>query len=300
MRNWDDMRVFLAVARTGSLTGAGQRLRLDAATVGRRIARLEDVTGASLFVKSPQGYALTERGQALLGPAEAAEAAMDEANVRLTGGQGLTGTIRIGAPDGCANYLLPQVCAAIVDENPGLEVQILALPRVADLARREADIAITVSPPKSERLVAEALTQYRLSLVASEAWVTAHGVPSDVSALRDAKMVGYIPEILFDPELDYLATLGLPRVALASNSVSVQLNWVRTGAGLAVVHDFALPTAPELGRVLRHKIALTRKYWMLRPAGAEKDARLQRFADMLRAGIRSELSHLETKIRDFG
>lgn len=300
MRNWDDMRVFLAVARVGSLTAAGQRLRMDAATVGRRITRLELETGTVLFVRSPQGFTLTEAGQALTGPAEAAEAAMVQANSRVTGSAGLTGTIRVGAPDGCANFLLPQVCARIGAANPGLDVQILALPRVADLARREADIAITVSRPQTGRLLAEELTQYRLSLAASEDWVAANGLPGSLAELRGARMIGYIPEILFDAELDYLSGLGLTGVPLASNSVSVQLNWVRAGAGVAVVHDFALPMAPELGRLLSHEVALTRTYWMLRPWGAAKDARLERFARQLRDGVRAELNHLEGRIRDFG
>lgn len=299
MRNWDDMRVFLAVARTGSLTGAGARLRMDPATVGRRVARLEHASGAALFVKSPQGYALTETGQALTGPAEAAEAAMREASTRMTGRQGLTGAIRLGAPDGCANYLLPRVCAAIADENPGLEVQIVALPRVADIARREADIAIAVSRPKTGRLLAEELATYRLSLAVSDSWVAANGLPDSREALKKARMIGYIPELLFDAELDYLAELGLTGVALASNSVSVQLNWARAGAGVAVVHDFALPTAPELGRILSRDVALHRTYWMLRPDGAARDARLERFATLLRAGVQAELHRLETKIRDF-
>ena len=300
MRNWDDMRVFLAVSRTGSLTGAGKRLRMDAATVGRRIARLEERSGAALFVKSPQGYTLTETGQALVADAEAAEAAMDQAQNRLTGREGLSGIFRIGAPDGCANYLLPQVCADIAAENPGLEVQIVALPRVVDLSRREADLAITVSQPKSGRLQAEKLTDYHLSLAASDAWVAAHGLPGTLADLRDSRMIGYIPDMIFDAELDYLNELGLGPVALASNSVSVQLNWVRTGAGLAVVHDFALPAAPELGRILTDTVSLQRTFWLLRPPGSEKDARLGRFATRLSHGVRTELSCLESKARDFG
>ena len=293
------MRVFLAVAREGSLTAAGQRLRLDAATVGRRISRLEYEMGTTLFVKSPQGYTPTEAGQALTGPAEAAEAAMTAANSSVTGAHELSGTIRIGAPDGCANFLLPQVCARMVEANPGLEVQIMALPRVADLARREADIAIAVSPPKTGRVQVDKLADYRLSLAASEAWVAAHGLPADLAALQSARMIGYIPEILFDSELDYLTGLGLSRVALASNSVAVQFNWVRSGAGIAVVHEFALPTAPELGRILKDQLSLTRTYWMLRPADTTKDARLSRFAALLAVETQAELGRLQTKIRDF-
>jgi DNA-binding transcriptional LysR family regulator len=107
---WDDLRIFLAVARHDSLSGAGRALRLDPATVGRRMQRLEEAVGAALFAKSPQGYGLTVDGQRLLAHAEQAESAVTGAAEALRGEAGrLTGQIRIGAPDGCANYLLPQV-----------------------------------------------------------------------------------------------------------------------------------------------------------------------------------------------
>ena len=134
--DWDDLRIFLAVARTESLSAAGKRLKVDPATVGRRIARLEDSVQARLFTKSPQGYALTEAGARLIPHAETAERATLAAGESLTGPGGLTGLIRLGAPDGCANYLLPQVLARICDANPGLEVQIVALPRVFNLSKR--------------------------------------------------------------------------------------------------------------------------------------------------------------------
>src|SRR5690606_19258225 len=112
--SWDDIRLFLAVARAESLSAAGRLVRLDPATLGRRIARLEEVLAAKLFAKSPQGYALTDAGQRLLAHAERAEQAMAGAAEEIAGQSGrLTGQIRIGAPDGCANYLLPQVCAQI-------------------------------------------------------------------------------------------------------------------------------------------------------------------------------------------
>ncbi len=98
--------------------------------------------------------------------AERAEAALDSAHEALSGPEGLSGQIRIGAPDGCANYLLPQVLAAICDANPGLEVQIVALPRVFNLSKREADMAIAVSRPTAGRLTVQKLTDYHLHLAA--------------------------------------------------------------------------------------------------------------------------------------
>jgi DNA-binding transcriptional LysR family regulator len=293
--DWDDLRVFLAVARAESLSAAGKGLKIDPATVGRRIARLEEVTGARLFAKSPQGYALTEAGTRLLPHAEAAERASLAAAESLSGPGGLTGQIRLGAPDGCANYLLPQVLARICDANPGLEVQIVALPRVFNLSKREADMAIAVSRPEAGRLTVQKLTDYHLHLAASRSYLAAHPVTSPQD-LRDHRFVGYIPDMIFDKELDYLAEIGAGPAVLTSNSVSVQLNWLRHGAGVGVVHDFALPAAPELTRVLSDRISLTRAFWLIRHEGDGRLDRLNRFADQLTREVRTEMVRLEALV----
>jgi DNA-binding transcriptional LysR family regulator len=292
--DWDDLRIFLAVARGESLSSAGRQLKIDPATVGRRIARLEQATKARLFTKGAQGYALTEDGTRLLTHAERAEAAMEGAADALTGAGGLTGQIRIGAPDGCANYLLPQVLAAICDSNPGLEVQIVALPRVFNLSKREADLAIAVSRPEAGRLTVQKLTDYHLHLAASREYLARHKAPATREDLTRHRMIGYIPDMIFDRELDYQAGIGAPPAALTSNSVSVQLNWLRTGAGIGVVHDFALPSAPELVKLLPDQISLTRAFWLIRHEGDGRVERLNRFSLALADGLRKEVVRLES------
>jgi len=291
--DWDDLRIFLAVARSESLSAAGRVLKIDPATVGRRIARLEEAVGARLFDKGPQGYALSEAGQRLQDHAQRVETAVEGAAEALTGPDGLTGQIRIGAPDGCANYLLPQVLARICDANPGLEVQIVALPRVFNLSKREADIAIAVSRPEAGRLTVQKLTDYRLHLAASQAYLAAHPPILGPGDLHQHRFVGYIPDMIFDKELDYLTAIGVAAVPLASNSVSVQLNWLRHGAGLGVVHDFALPAAPELVRVIPDQISLQRAFWLIRHADDGRVQRLNRFAALLTGEIRVEMARLE-------
>lgn len=291
--DWDDLRIFLAVARSESLSAAGKRLKVDPATVGRRIGRLEEAMDARLFAKSPQGYALTEEGTRLLSHAERAETAMDGAREALSGPEGLTGQIRIGAPDGCANYLLPQVLAAICDANPGLEVQIVALPRVINLSKREADMAIAVSRPTAGRLTVQKLTDYHLHLAAHPDYLARHAPITRREDLGAHRMVGYIPDMIFDKELDYLSEIGATRVPLASNSVSVQLNWLRCAAGVGIVHDFALPAAPGLVKIIPDQVSLTRAFWLIRHADDGRVERLNRFADLLVAGIRAEMARLE-------
>lgn len=292
--NWDDLKCFLAVARAESLSGAGQRLKLDPATVGRRIARLEQAMGVPLFSKSPTGYVLTSEGQRLMPHGIRAEQAMEAATGEMAGQGGpLSGQVRLGAPDGSANFLLPQVCSAIADANPELEIQIVALPRVFNLSKREADMAIMVSRPETGRLVVQKLTDYKLHLAASETYLHEHGPIGSLRDLRGHRIVGYIPDMIFDKELDYLHDKAFERVALASNSVSVQINWIRQGGGVGVVHDFALPAVTGVRKVLTDQFSLTRSFYLVRHEDDRRIERLNRFAALLSEGVRREVARLE-------
>ncbi len=298
--NWDDLRIFLAVARQNSLTAAGRDLKLDPATMGRRIARLEKRVKTSLFRKSPQGYALTEAGSELLSKAEMAEDAMRAASASVAtrdkkGSSGLRGQIRLGAPDGAANYLLPQVCSAIVEEHPELDIQIVALPRIFDLTRREADLAIGVSAPDTGRLLVQRITDYKLHFAASQSYLERSAPITSLEDLKAHRLIGYIPDMIFDAELDYLASLGFDRVPLTSNSVAVQARILMHGAGVGVTHDFAIPALPGVRRILTDAFSLTRSFYLVRHAADRNDARLTRFGQQLSEGVRGAVAHLETQ-----
>ncbi|MFY2826434.1 LysR family transcriptional regulator [Ruegeria sp. MALMAid1280] len=292
--NWDDMRVFLAVAREESLSSAGRILKIDPATVGRRIARLEAALDATLFTKSQQGYLLTAAGERLLDHGLQAEEAMRAAAGVVVGStKSLSGQIRIGAPDGSANYLLPQVCAKISDANPDLDIQILALPRIINLSRREADMALTVSAPTAGKLLVKRVSDYKLHLVATHDYLENHDPIRTTADLNGHRLIGYIPDMIFDRELDYLNDIGIDRVALASNSVSVQLRQVTLGTGVCVAHDFTLPFHRNLRKILTDQVSLTRSFYLVRHQGDQRNERLNRFADALSQGIRDEVARLE-------
>jgi DNA-binding transcriptional LysR family regulator len=293
--NWDDLRVFLAVARRETLSAAGRSLKIDPATVGRRIARMEEAVGTPLFAKSPMGYALTEAGTRLIAHAERVEQAIFGLNEDLSGRSGsLSGQIRIGAPDGCANFLLPQVCARISDQNPDLDIQIVALPRVVNLSKREADMAIAVSPPSTGRLSVQKLTDYKLHLAARASYLASHPPIKTLADLAGHRMVGYIADMIFDKELDYFSELGMEHVHLASNSVAVQFNWLRAGAGVGIVHDFALPFGADLMRILPNHFSLKRSFYLVRHADDRRLERMNRFAQSLSSELRKEVEHLES------
>jgi len=292
---WDDLKVFLHVARARSLTAAARVLKMDPATLGRRITRLEEDMKARLFARSPQGYDLTEAGTRLMTHVDEMDAALRHARGEVQdNADQLSGTVRIGAPDGSANYLLPQVCAQICDENPGLEVQIVALSRVLNLSKREADMAIAVSPPNAGRLTVQKISDYRLHLAATREYLATHPPITCTNDLKNHRMIGYISDLIFADELDYLHEVGeMVKPTLASNSFSVQLNLARSGAGVCIVHDFAIPTFPELQRILMDSVSLTRSFYLVRHADDRKVERLNRFADLLIPKIRAEVRALE-------
>ena len=253
--NWDDMRVFLAVARAEGLTAAAPVLKMDPATLGRRVARLEASIGGALFVKSPQGYALTSLGERMRDYAVEAEAALAQAiEIGQAPASGLSGQVRIGA--------------------------------------READMAITVSPPAAGRLTVQRVTDYQLHLATRRDAVPIRSLDD----LRGRPIVGYIPDMIFDKELDYLGNLGADGVQLASNSVAVQMQMVRH-AGVGIVHDFALPAVPELTRVLVDEVNLSRSFYLVRHATDRQSARLTKFAAALVAGLQAEVTRLEEVAR---
>ena len=154
-------------------------------------------------------------------------------------------------------------------------------------------MAIGVSRPNAGRLTVQKLTDYRLHLAASRAYLADHPPIKEPADLHGHRMIGYIPDMIFDKELDYLAEIGAAAPSLASNSVSVQLNFLRYGAGIGVVHDFALPAAPELLRVLPDAISLTRSFWLIRHADDGRVLRLNRFAAQLLAEVRKEMQRLD-------
>jgi DNA-binding transcriptional LysR family regulator len=288
---WDDLRVFLAVARQQRLMAAGRSLGLDPATVGRRVTSLEEALGAKLFDRSPQGYSLTEAGRTLVGHAQAMESQAAAAAEDLGGhSDRLSGTVRIGAPDGVSNYLLVDACDALSIDNPELQVQVVALPRMFSLSKREADLAITVSPPTAGRLTVRKIADYHLGLYARAELVASLGKVGSIDDLAGVRGIGYISDMIFDKELDYYALLGREtEPALTSNSLIMQLRWCLKGAGLCILPDFVARAHGELRMVLPEYVRLTRAFYLVRHQDDARVARKNPKAEVIVDWMRGKL-----------
>lgn len=280
--NWDDIRVFLAVARSGQILAASRRLGLNHATTARRITALEQSLETQLFVRRTNGCGLTGEGEAFLVHAERMEAEMLSAQSNLgRTDSAISGTVRIGAPDGFGvSYLAPRL-GALTARHPDLRLQLVPVPRSFSLPQREADIAITVERPAVGRLVARKLVDYTLSLYASKSYVEAHGIPADSEALRHHRLISYVDDLIFSPSLQFTREILRNWTSQFEISSAIgQTEAVRSGAGIAVLHDYIARQYPELVRVLPEFI-INRAYYMVYHESARDLARVRTVADFI-------------------
>lgn len=281
--DWDDLRFFLAVARAGRLTVAARRLGADHATVSRRITALEQALQATLFERRPQGYVLTPHGDRLMASAEAIESTALAASSEIGGADlALSGSVRIGAPDGFGAYFLAPRLGRLVERYPELEVQLVAMPRLLSLSKREADIAIALGPPKEGRVATRRLTDYRLGLYASSQYLRGAATIETLDDLVRHPLIGYIDDLIYMPELDYLDEVhkGL-RPTLQLSSVGAQLEATAAGAGVCVLPDFMAAGRPGLVPLLRAQVVLTRTYWLIVHSELRDVARVRAAADFV-------------------
>ncbi|WP_375457052.1 LysR family transcriptional regulator [uncultured Methylobacterium sp.] len=262
-RNWDDLRFFLAVARTGTLTAAAARTGTEHTTVARRILALEEGLDSRLFHRSNLGYALTEAGAALLASAEAMESAFVSGAAAGAEGRSLSGTVRIGAPDGFGSVFLAPRMHRLTQAHPGLEVEILATARIFSLSKREADIVVSLSAPQQARVVTRRLTDYRLFVYGARSYLDAAEPIRNVADLGRHPFVSYIEDMLFARELNYLSVIGPDASArLRSTNLLAQVHATLAGAGLCIVPAFIASAHPGLVPVLPDALSLTRAFHM--------------------------------------
>ncbi len=287
--NWDDARIFLAVARAGQILGAARRLELNHATVSRRVAALEAAIGAKLFRRLTTGSELTPAGARFLAVAERMEADMIAARAEISGeAEEVSGTVRIGAPDGFGVAWLAPRLGTLTAMHPALRIQLVPVPRSFSLSRREADIAITTERPAEGRLVAQKLVDYSLGLFASRAYVRKHGLPATAAELSAHRLVGYVPDLVVSPSLAYAGEFSPDwDAAFSISSALGQVEAVRSGAGIGILHSFIARSLPELVPVEAAK-PIRRAYWMVYHESVRPLRRVQAVAGFITAKVEGE------------
>jgi DNA-binding transcriptional LysR family regulator len=202
----------------------------------------------------------------------------------------LSGTVRVGAPVAASAYLISGAAADLIRKHPQLEIEIVAVPRIFNLSVREADFAIAVSRPDRGRVVSRKIADYPLKLYAHQDYLASRPPIETLADLRRTHGIGYISDLIFDKELDYVPAVD-PKLhpRLTSSNLLVQLQCTLAGAGVCILPEFVARHYPCLRPVLESKAVLIRSYWLVIHEDLAKAKRVrlvaERFAEAIETAI---------------
>ncbi len=294
MSNWDDRRFFLAVAREASVRKASNTLGVSRSTVLRRITALESELGVRLFERLPNGYFMTSAGEEMLVSARRIEDEALATDRRLAGrDERLSGTIRITLPGVLATHLLMPEIVAFGKSHPDIKLEVTSTYLAANLAKREADVAIRMSNDPPQDLVGR-----RIAEVAKAAYVSAEFLknsgrdagspkPSWISWSSDPSAQQWIEDSGY-PEVPIGAVIDDPTVALLA---------VKAGLGMAILPCFMADFEDGVDRMPPGRLQLRQDLWILTHQDLRKTARIRKFTNHMADAITRHRDLIEGKCR---
>jgi DNA-binding transcriptional LysR family regulator len=292
--DWDDLKIFLAIARTRSLRGAARLLGLNHATVARRLAALESALAARLFERSPDGLAPTPAGEALVGPAERVEEQLLVAERRIAGRDAaLSGRLRLSLPYALMRGFLAEDLAAFAARFPGIELAVELTDSFSDLARREADVSIRMAHEAAAdgEVVRRRLLRYAKAAYGAPALLESFD-PQAPLATAGACWLGWHPGEGYATWPRDTAFPTLPvRHQLASHALQIEA--AEAGLGLALLPCFLGDRVPGLARVSGDAPVLDRSLWLLLHDDLRHTARVRAFVDFVAPRILARWPLLE-------
>ena len=283
---WDLWRTFDAVMREGSLSSAARALGLTQPTAGRHIAELETALGAgALFTRSARGLQPTETAQALAAHAEAMTAAA-AALVRIASApaDAAAGVVRISASEVVGAEVLPPILADLQAAHPGLAVELLLTNTASDLLRRDADVAIRMTQPRQQALLAKSVGRIRLGLYAHRDYLARSAPVESAADLARHAVIG------FDRDATSLRAINavwpdLPSFALRTDNQLAQVAAVRAGFGIGVMQDPLAHRDPSLVPVLRETYTAYLSVWVVMHEDLRSTRRMRIVFDALVEGL---------------
>lgn len=289
--DWDDLRFFLAVARTGQIASAAGLLEVDATTVSRRLRRLETGLQQRLFEQTREGQVLTEAGERLALRAEEMDRAA--ATIEPSAGVALvSGLLRISVSEGFGTWLIASHLPGFVEAHPELQVDLVANSGFLSPSRRETDVAILLARPRGGPLMSRKLADYALRLYASADYLDRAGPIADRAALAAHPLIGYIPDFIYAPELRYLDEIAPgATLRIRSSSINAQYRLARAGAGVAALPCFIGDSDPHLVRIIP-EVRIERSFWLVTHQDTRRLARIEAFVVWLTALVKAERSLL--------
>lgn len=294
MSDWNEFRIALAIARAGSLTGAGKDMGHDHSTIFRWLNAMEKRRGVQLFDRNSGQYVPTEAGLQMVTSAERLEAEIMALD-RLIAGRDtrLSGRLRITSSETLAYRILNEVLASFRREHDGIEIELLVDNRQLDLLRREADIAIRATRPHEGELFGRKIASTPWTFYGSGSYLADRGYPTDLTSLSEHAIVGWDSSAVAAAS-EWL-TENIPSYAFAYRSSSLinQLMAVKAGLGLALLPCYLGDLEPDIERILEPLDELTRELWLITHKDLRTTARVRAFFDHVGGGLLARRDLLE-------
>ena len=285
---WEMYRSLLAVLDEGSLSGAARTLGVAQPTVGRHIASLEKSLKLALFTRSQTGLMPTEAALALRTYAESMSntaAALERA--AASQGSGVRGTVRITASDVIGVEVLPPIIAGLRDEHPELVVELVLTDRIQDLLRREADIAVRMTRPRQELLVARRIGQIELGMFAHQRYLSRRGTPNSMADVAHHALIGFDQPTLFVRGAGKsLSGWRREAFAMRTDNNLAQLALIRAGAGIGVCQAAIARRDDALVRLFPRQFSLPLDTWITMHEDLRNSPRCRIAFDALVNGLR--------------
>jgi DNA-binding transcriptional LysR family regulator len=264
--DWNDLRYFLAVAKTGTLVAAGRELRVEHTTVSRRLAALESALGTRLFTRGPDGLTLTHAGAEVLPHAQAVLQNMEAIARAVQGGDGkVEGLVRLTVPESIDAYMIQEL-AELRARHPGLILELLSENRELDLRRGEADLALRFRDVSDRELVVKKLGPAGWSVYAAPAYLQRKGRPQSIEDLSGHDVIGFdasLSAVVGAAWLQKDARGG--NVVLRGNSLTAVQSAATFGFGIAPLPCMTADRDPALVRLTPEAIGMREIFLVVHP-----------------------------------
>jgi DNA-binding transcriptional LysR family regulator len=287
---WDDLRMFLAIARTGTLSGAAKQLGVNHSTVFRRINGFEDGLGVRLFERLGSGYALTIAGEEMRASAERVEREIDRLDRRITGQDlRLEGTLVVTTTDTVVENMLGPYLAAFKQAYPGITLDLVLDNQHINLSKRQADVAVrpTMSPP--ETLVGRRISGLAFAPYAAKSYMKGRAL--DLAALDWLAVDDSLAHLAADKW--FRKTLPGAHVAMRTNSLLGILHGCEAGMGAALLPCFMGDTRKKMLRLGGIIPQAASAFWLLTHEDLRHTARVRAFMDFMGDALMAEVDLLE-------
>lgn len=284
MFDWNDLRHFLAVARSGSTLGAAKALGVNQTTCARRIAALEEALGVELFDRKREGYKLAEAGLALVPLAERVEAATLAISDHISANaRRISGSIKVTSNESDADALLMPAIAEFRMQHPDVRIELVVDVNKLDLMRGEADIALrAASRPSEGGLVARRLPDEQWSAYCTQAYAERYGTPDSMAALRQHAVFSFGDPIGRSPAAIWAATHYDPeRIVSTMNNVNNMVAAVRSGVGVGVLPLSLAALQPDFIRCFDPPKEFDSERWLITTEELRNVPRIRAFMDFL-------------------